>query len=181
MLSELLHSGSVIHIGGREYRVRYSLNALLCLEQSYMPIEKILETDYRLWDIETCLQLCRAAMCDLEENHEAVRDRRWDMVTPDLAELGRAVRVQDLGRLRTELADAVINSLPEAEDGAKASSDQTADEGHMRALFCDIMGVPEEEFWNSSYRDITKRTNKYLEAKGLKEMPLVIKMTDKND
>ena len=37
MLKNIDKHYSIIHIAGREYRIRYSLNALLCLEILYKP------------------------------------------------------------------------------------------------------------------------------------------------
>ena len=63
MLKDIDRNKSVIHINGREYFVRYSLNALLCLEVMYKPLSEILQTSFAQWTIEDVLQLARAAMC----------------------------------------------------------------------------------------------------------------------
>ena len=52
MLKNLTKQYSVIHIAGKEYRVRYSLNALLCLEMTYKPLNEILAIPYREWGME---------------------------------------------------------------------------------------------------------------------------------
>ena len=72
MLKELLPTESIIHIAGREYRIRYSLNALLCLEIEFRPLDDILRTEWYLWDIDTVLHLLHAAMCDMPWNKKAV-------------------------------------------------------------------------------------------------------------
>ena len=182
MLSDLEHNYSVVHIAGREYRVRYSLNALLCLEMTCKSIYDILETDYYKWDIETVLQLLRAAMCDMPENREAVCRRDWDMIVPDIAQLGAEIRAQDLPRLRGELMDAVLMSLPESSEGKQeGESAGSTDEGHLYALAVHVVGIPDEKFWDSSYRELYTDIDKYMEVKGLKEMPVEVRMIDKED
>lgn len=180
MLAELIPEESIIHIGGREYRVRYSLNAFLCLETMYKPLEEILQTDYDLWDDETVLQLCHAAMCDMPWNRRAVNRRQWNKVRPDLFELGKMIRPEDFKALRMELADAVIASLPDSEGTSKENT-AAADAGHLRALMVDVIGLSQQEFLESSFKELHQRADKYLEVKGMKEMPVEIQMTDKDD
>ena len=179
MLSDLEKFESTIHIAGREYRIRYSLNCLLCLEKTYRPIEEILKTDFYKWDKETVIQLVHAAMCDMPWNRKAVNRRDFEHVRPDPFELGGKIRTEDLPALREELADAIIAALPQEQGEKKGGA--SADEGHLRALVVDVIGMSEKEFWDSSYRDLEYRTNKYLEAKGMKEMPVEIQMYDKED
>ena len=182
LLSDLEHNYSVVHVAGREYRVRYSLNALLCLEMTCKPIYDILEIDYREWDIETVLQLLRAAMCDLPENREAVCRRDWDMIVPDIATLGAELRAQDLTHIRAEIMDAILASLPaQADEEQQSSGAGEADEGHLYALAVRVVGMSEDEFWDSSYRELYTGIDKYMEVKGLKEMPSPVRMFDKAD
>lgn len=182
MLTELLHSESIIHIAGREYRVRYSLNALLCLEMTYKPLNDILAVDFKNWDMDTVLHLAHAAMCDLPKNRKAVSRRNFEHVRPDLHDLGAMIRVNDLPALRKEIADAILNSFPDVSGNTNTEkSHEASDEGHLRALAVDVVGITEEEFWSNSYRDNYQRIDKYLEVKGMKDMPVEIQMTDKND
>lgn len=180
MLSDLEKKESVIHIAGREYRIRYSLNCLLCLEKIYIPIEKILETDFYKWDIDTIIHLVHAAMCDMPWNRKAVNRRDFDRINPTLQQLGEKINAADLPALRAELADALINSLPDKDEYENKSA-SSADEGHLKAFAVDVIGIPEKEFWNSNYRELDYRLNKYLEVKGMKEMPVEIQMFDKED
>ena len=144
MLKYLEKQCSIIHIAGREYKVRYSLNCLLCLEMTYKPLSEILKVEYENWNIEDVLQLTRAAMCDLP-------------------------------LLRLEIINAIINSMPQTDrtetvqDNAEATN-----EGHLRAMYCDVIGLPERQFWRSNYREISNKIDCYLEVKGLKETPTSI-------
>ena len=103
---------SMIHIAGREYFVRYSLNALLCLEVMYKPLSEILQTPFAQWTTEDVLQLTRAAMCSLPENRKAVDNREFEAVEPSLSELGELIQPQDLPLLRVELMTAIIDAMP---------------------------------------------------------------------
>lgn len=180
MLTELLHSFSIIHIAGEEYRIRFSLNALLCLEMTFKPLDEILAVDCYKWDIETVVQMVRAGLCDLPENRKAVCLREWDMIQPDLQEIGGIIRMQDLPLLRLELMAAILAALPEDEGGGDPDAPAT-DEGHLHALAVRVVGMSEEEFWDSSYRDIHREIDRYFEVKGMKEMPSPVRMFDKAD
>lgn len=167
-LIDLTKSYSVIHISGRAYRVRYSLNALLCLEMTYKPLNEIIKRRVNEWSIEDVLQLTRAALCDLPENRKAVIKRDWEHIKPSIDMLGKNIDVKDLLILKAELADAIINSLPRAVVGAKNSSDEV-DYMKLRAIYCDELKRPDKEFWTSNMKEIKERTDAYLEVKGYKE------------
>lgn len=184
MLKDLLHSESIIHIAGREYPARYSLNALLCLEMTHKPLDEILSVSFSEWSIEDVIQLAHAAMCDLPKNRKAVNRRKFEYVRPTVAELGMMIEPHDLPALRAEIVDAILNSFPDEVIGGETNAEKSheaSDEGHLRALAVDVVGIPEDEFWRNSYRDNYQRIDKYLEVKGMKDMPVEIQMTDKDD
>ena len=170
---------SLLHIAGREYRVRYSMNALLCLEATYKPLTDILQTSFILWTAEDVLQLTRAALCSCDENKEAVSRRDFAVVSPTLSELGETIQPQDLLLLRVELMSAILDSMPST---ASAETNETPvkafHEGHQRALFCDVMGRSESEYWNSTNREIAQRFDCYLEIDGEKETANLVQTFD---
>lgn len=175
MLKHLEKQYSIIHIAGREYKVRYSLNCLLCLEMTYKPLSEILKVEYENWNIEDVLQLARAAMCDLPENYKAVNRRDFEQVRPTLSELGEIVEMRDLPLLRLEIINAIINSMPQTDRTETVQDNAEAiNEGHLRAMYCDVIGLPERQFWRSNYREISNKIDCYLEVKGLKETPTSI-------
>ena len=157
--------------------MRYSLNCLLCLELTYKPLSEILQTEWQEWSIEDVLQLCHAAMCDMPWNRKAVNARNFHAVKPTLAELGELITMKELPSLRLEIISAIINSMPESSPDEKPS-EKSANEGHQRAVYVDIMGRPEQEYWNSTNKEITSRINFYLEAKGLKDTPTQVQAFD---
>lgn len=178
MLRDLVRQYSVIHIAGREYRVRYSLNAMLCLEMTYKPLSEILTQPYSQWTIDDVLQLVRAAMCCLPKNFKAVNRRDFENVKPTVAELGELIQPEDLPLLRLEIIAAVIASMPAAagnRDHDPNAVDRAISEGHQRAMYVDVMHRPESEYWSSTNKEITERIDCYLEASGQKEAPVIAK------
>ena len=178
MLKDLIKNYNVIHIGGREYRVRYSLNALLCLEMTYKPLSDVLKTEWKSWSIDDVIQLCRAGMCDRKCNRKAVNARRFEFIKPDLSELGNMINMSDLPLLRLELVTAILDSMPQAQSGTKKQEENPLAERQLRAFYCDIMHRPENELFDSTYREINDRTEDYLVAKGLKKPPAVIQLDE---
>ena len=177
MLKDLIKNYSILHIGDREYRVRFSLNALLCLEVTYKPLAEILKTDWQNWSIDDVLHLCNACMCDRSCNKKAVNSRNFQAVKPTLAELGQLIDISQLSRLKFELVTAISESMPKVQATQKQPENPLA-ELQLRAFYCDIMGRSEKELFESTYKEINERTENYLVAKGLKKPPQVIQLDD---
>ena len=170
---------SIIHIAGREYRIRYSLNALLCLEILYKPLDEILKTDFRSGGIDDVIQLVHAAMCSVSKNFKAVNRRDFEYVRPTVAELGELINTSDLPLLRREIIDAVLDSIPESqENDDKEKPVKAFNEGHQRALYVDVMGRPEREYWSSTNKEIADRIDYYMEVRGMKETPELVQEFD---
>lgn len=179
MLKDIDRKYSVLHIAGREYRVRYSLNALLCLEKTYKPLSEILKESAKIWDIETVLQLTRAALCSCPWNRKAVDRRDFEHVFPTLSELGKIVTAADLPLMRVELITAIVDAMPQTADSADEEKPSMAfHEGHQRALYVDMIGRPEKEYWDSTNREIAKRIDCYFEVRGEKEAPSLVQEFD---
>ena len=178
MLREIDRQYNIIHIAGEEYRVRFCLNALLCLEELYRPVEEM--SDPREWTREDILQLVRAAMCSLPANYPAVNRRDFPAVMPDIAELEKSVLDRDLISLASELAGALKQAFPETEAAAKIQNERKfySHIGHTKAIFCDEMGNSDADWWQSTYREIENRINWYMEAKGLKDRPVIVRQFD---
>lgn len=177
MLRDLVKQYNILHIGNREYHVRYSLNALLCLELTYKPLSEILKTNWHDWSIEDILQLCHAGMCDRSCNKKAVNARIFTAVKPTLAELGGLIDISQLEMLKLELITAISDSMPKSNGNEKQEENPLA-ELQLRAFYCDIMGRSENELFSSTYKEINDRTENYLIAKGLKKPPAIVQMLD---
>lgn len=157
--------------------MRFSLNALLCLEVAYKPLAEILKTDWQKWSIDDVLHLCNACMCDLRQNRKAVNERDFGNIKPTLAELGAVIDISELPMLKLELISAIIDSMPSVQGNSKQPENPLA-ELQLRAFYCDIMGRSEKELFESTYKEINERTENYLVAKGLKKPPQVIQLDD---
>lgn len=168
---------SAINIGGREYRVRFSLNALLCLERQYKPLREIIQVDVDNWGWETVIQLAYAAMADMPWNRKAVSRRSFDRLRPSAEDINRELEPGDINRLRYELAAAVNNSLPPISEGSSGDSTAT-DEGHYYVLAKYIVGMSEAEYWQSNYRRLDYIITRYLEAKGYKSPAIKVQQYD---
>lgn len=180
MISRLMKKASIVHIAGKEFKIRFSLNALLYLEVEYKTMKDILAVEYSKWSISDCLQLLRAGFCDLPENREAVSDRDFSAVRPSLAELGAAIDINDLITLRQELMLAVSDAFSPAKPSITNDNEHRyyTGYGHLRAFYVDILGRPEEEFWSSTKKEIDERIDWYLETKGEKEKPVIVQRYD---
>lgn len=181
MLRDIDRHSSALFIAGRAYPVRFSLNALLCLETTYKPLKDILLTDFAEWSVGDVLQLCHAAMCSLPENRKAVDRRDFENVQPTLSELGEMISASDLPLLRAELIAAVIDSMPDPGDSRQEPPSKAFHEGHQRAIYVDVMHRPEREFWSSTNREIAGRIDCYLEVTGKKEAAEAVQEYDDDD
>ena len=117
MLKDLIKKHSIIHIAGREYRVRYSLNALLCLEMLYKPLDDILKTPFPQWSVEDVVQLAHAAMCCLPKNFKSVNRRDFENIRPTVAELGELISIEDLPVLRVHRRTSSEGDQPGTKPG----------------------------------------------------------------
>ena len=159
----------IVHVAGREYKVRYSLNAMRCLED-YKPLGTILETKFSDWSIDDVLHLIQAGCCYRTCNKKAVNRRDFEHVRPTVHELGESITPADLPLLRMELMEAILKSLPDPKPDAPSETPRKAlHEGHERAMYVDVMHRPEAEYWDSTKREIVERMDCYLEVNGMKE------------
>ena len=84
--------------------------------------------------------------------------------------MGELIQPQDLPLLRVELMSAILDAMPADTNAEPTETPAKAfHEGHQRALFCDVMGRSEREYWDSTNREIAQRIDCYLEVKGEKE------------
>lgn len=163
MLTPIIKRYSKIHIAGKEYRVRYSFNSLLCLEMSYKPLDEIIKYNALDWTVEDILQLTRAALVDLPQNRKATTRQKWDSIKPDVWRAD--IQVQDLRLLKAELLNAISDSLPQQVIGQKASGNGI-DGLKMRAIYVDVLHRPEREFWTATLREVSERIESYFDVKG---------------
>ena len=182
MLKEIDRHWGRLNVGGREYRVVINLNSMLYLEDCGLPYDHICdELAAGELKAETVLRIVHAAMCSLPWNRKAVSARRWDAVRPTLAQLGEMIYPKDLPGLRSEIVALIAQAMPDPDSIDESKGGGSSDAGTLRAVFCDIMGRPDAEFWGGTYREIFGRIDSYLEAKGMKEEAVQIQYMDKED
>ena len=189
MLKDLERKSYMLHIGGAEYRIRYSLNSRLCLEQCYKPLDEILLTKPYNWSIEDVLQLIRAGFVDTYYNKRAVIRRDWNNIRIKrgkkyltIADLGKIIKPKDLVAIKIELIEAVIGSFPEPIMGTETKDFDEGRSGvnyqQLHTLDCDILHRPNSEFWISTIKEIYERIDSYLIVKGMKETPVEVSEFD---
>lgn len=182
MLKDLERTTYPLHIAGREYRIRYSLNSRLCLEQCHKPLDDMLLIRPQDWTIDDVLQLIRAGLVDLPINKKAVIGRAWANIKPSLADIGAALDDKSLLTVKIELIKALSGSYPEPVMGVDTSD---FDEGRseldyqkLRTWYVDILHRPNAEFWTSTTREIFDRIDSYLVVKGMKSTPVEVSEFD---
>ena len=171
MLASLVPQYSIIHIAGKKYRIRYTLNTLLYLEQCYKPIYQLIE-NLDAWNINDTLHLAAAAMCSLPWNKKAVIQQDWENIKPNIFELGETIESRDLRTLNAEIMHAISQSFPPPIVGKKTSGQKDIDGLRLRAVYVDSMGRPLKELLDSTLGEVTQRIEAYNEANGYKE-PMV--------
>lgn len=177
-LRKMIRKTYPIHVNGREYRVAFDYNALACLESEYKPLYEIISKPADKWTMEDIAQLMRAAFCSLARNRVPVTRREFSKVRPDIWEIGQTLLFEDLATAKDELTAAILGSFPESGEEPKDDGGKAYDEGNLRAVYVDIMGRPEAEFWSSTPAEVAYRINKYAESKGLKDPPIKFKKYD---
>ena len=119
-------------LGEREVYLRYNLTAQLCLEH-YMGdnIDIFMMSESDNWGIDDVLHILRAGLidCFFEENEEAINRRDFDAIKPSLATLGRYVDQSGIGEIVTSIVKAVMESLPQAPEGADENFTASAARG----------------------------------------------------
>ena len=70
-----------------------------------------------------------------------------------------------------------MDHMPDKKTEENTAS-QVTDKGHIFAVAVDIIGMDENKFWDSTYKELDNRTEHYLEAKGMKKLPTLIQQYD---
>lgn len=166
MIGNIEPKYNTIHIAGREYKARYSLNALLYLEDNGKPINELLG---KSWTIDDILHLVRASTVDRPINRKTTIRRKWDKIKPSIKTLEAEIQPQDILSTKIEIMNAVGNSLPKPIIGQKSDGNGEIDGLKLRAVYVDLLRRPTAEFWTSTLREIIERIDAYYEAKGLKK------------
>lgn len=76
------------------------------------------------------------------------------------------------------IAGGVMTALPEPVMGVKKEAEKAPDFSHIHFLFCDIMGKPDELFWELTLREVMDRWDRYATFMGYKKAPVEVKTYD---
>ena len=163
MLIEVERNGFPVKIGKTEAYLRFDNKAFLNIEKEgfnflnisslgYKAAESFLRNGLRCWADEIGI--------DKYEIAEKLLDAR----PPEYISEVRA--------------GGVMLALPKPIFGVKNETDKAPDFSQVRFLFCDIMGKPEELFWELSLREIMERWDRYAVFMGYKKAPIEVKRYD---
>lgn len=157
-------------VGNAELYLRFDNKALLETEKS----------GFDIFDFNAERLTVKAAKCFLtcglrryaEENRpEEIEDHAAELADKII----RAVSPKDISAV---IAGAVLAAMPKPIIGAKSGKNEKADFTRIFCYFCDIMGKPEELFWDLTLREVFQRWDAYAVFHGYKEAPLEVKRYD---
>lgn len=156
MLSELLKKSYSFKCGECEISLRYTLAALLSLEEQGLTFSDIFKEKLTGDEI---LKFFSAGLCEkLPEEY--------------------ILKIADtLGyeKLWGYCAEAMLEAFPKPEKNVVPRPQSPEDEEfsflRLRALICDVMGKSEEFFWSSTLAELIVRWHEYAIAMGYVEEP----------
>lgn len=156
MLTELLQKRYTFKFGECEISLRYTLAALLSLEEQGLTFSDVFKE--RLTGKEI-MAFFSAGLCEkLPEEY--------------LLKIADSIGIEQLWVC---CAEAMGEAFPEAEkEVIPKPPDPNAEEfsfARLRVLICDIMGKSEDFFWNSTPRELISRWLEYAYAMGYAEKP----------
>lgn len=100
-------------------------------------------------------------------------------ITSRTREIVNTLMASEKERIIKTIQLAVLEALPaECLDKKVNNNSGKGNAGTLFSLYCDIMHHSEEEFWNSTLREVTERWERYAILKGYKEAPLQIQRFD---
>ncbi len=156
MLSELLKKSYSFKCGECEISLRYTLAALLSLEEQGLTFSDIFKEKLTGDEI---LKFFSAGLCEkLPEEY----------VLKTAEALGYE-------RLWEHCAEAMLEAFPKPEKNVVPRPQSPENEefsfARLRALICDVMGKSEEFFWSSTLAELIARWHEYAVAMGYAEEP----------
>lgn len=164
MLIEIEKNGFPVKVGRTaEAYLRYDNKAFLNIEKEGFDFLNISSLDYKA--AESFLR--NGLRCWADEigiDRYEITEKLLDARTPEF--------------ISEAIAGGVMLALPKPVWGMKNKSDKAPDFSHVRFLFCDIMGKPEELFWELTLREIMERWDRYAVFMGYKKAPLEVRRFD---
>ncbi|MCM1055940.1 MAG: hypothetical protein NC394_10520 [Bacteroides sp.] len=171
MFSELERRRFYFTVGAAELYLRFDNRALLEAEKS----------GFDIFELKTEGMTVKAAKCFLScglrrfaEEKAAGEDPK--SYADKLAD--RIVKASAPDEISAIIGGAVLMAMPEPIMGVRSGKKEKADLTRIFCYFCDIMGKPEELFWELTLREVLRRWDAYAVFHGYKEAPLEVKTYD---
>lgn len=156
MLTELLPKKYSINIGESVLSMRFTLAALLSLEQQGLSFNKIFDDTLTASEI---LEFFKAGLCeDFDDEY-----------------LAKIVYIIGFEKLWEHCTGAMILAFPQPEKNVVPKPPNPNDEDfsftRLRVLICDVMGKSEDFFWQSTPAELISRWLEYAYSMGYAEPP----------
>lgn len=156
MLTELLPKKYSFNIGESVISMRFTLAALLSLEQQGLSYEQIFDDTLTASEI---LEFFKAGLCeDFDDEY-----------------LAKIVYIIGFEKLWEHCVGAMILAFPQPEKNVVPKPPNPNDEDfsftRLRVLICDVMGKPEDFFWQSTPAELISRWLEYAYSMGYAEPP----------
>lgn len=170
MIKELIPLRHSFTFGGAQLSLRYDMRALLLLEEKGLDITGIFAADIT----KTAVSEYFAAGI---EQKDIPRNKLDDI----LSAVGAAT-------IAAHCREAMIMALPEDDPYIvpPKPSEKPQDDGkstfvRLYTMVCDVMGKPDDFYWNSTVRELMSRWQDYAVAKGYMKPPERVQMYDTED
>lgn len=156
MLTELLPKKYSFNIGESVISMRYTLAALLSLEQQGLAFSDIFNEKLKASEI---LEFFKAGLCEeFDDEH-----------------LAKIVYIVGFEKLWEHCVNAMTVAFPEPEKNVVPKPPNPNDEEfsftRLRVLICDVMGKSEDFFWQSTPAELISRWLEYAYSMGYAEPP----------
>lgn len=156
MLTELLPKKYSFNIGESVISMRYTLAALLSLEQQGLSYEQIFDDKLTAREI---LEFFKAGLCeDFDDEY-----------------VEKIAYIVGFEKLWEHCINAMILAFPQPEKNVVPKPPNPNDEEfsfvRLRVLICDVMGKSEDFFWQSTPAELISRWLEYAYSMGYAEPP----------
>lgn len=169
MFLELERRRFPFSVGNAVFYLMFDNKALLEIERS----------GFDIFDFNAEKLTAKAAKCFLTyglADYAAGLREDAEEYTKKLAD--RLIKLLSPKEISAVIAGAVLEAMPEPIIGAKSDKNEKADFSRIFCYFCDIMGKPEELFWDLTLREVFQRWDCYAVFHGFKDAPLEVKRYD---
>ena len=172
MFIELERQVVPFSVGEAEFYLRFDNRALLEIEKA----------GFDIFQFDAAHLTAKAAKCFLKNGlrcwYEEYGEHDLDGELEEVA--GKVLRLCGAEQVSGLIAAGMLQALPEPIIGAKSTKDgdSGADFSRLFGFWCDIMGKPEELFWELTLREVLQRWDAYAIFMGYKQAPVEVRKYD---